>query len=250
MCSVHRANSVDSKLTQMERMMESGAPEPSESTSKLYLAQFPGENPTELEFTTWLDGATCRPVSWRGRPMFWATKATFAVLQLACSAQPSCVRIPSAPGKILNNRQILKVCVWCCVCEVFLRILSKTLVARLTCTISRWRSGSGSVGDGIFVQLSDLSNYMREWCNVSRRAAESHAERSCRSLGKASLLEWAVGSVSGVRQDSRLGVFNLVHVDSCTAKRALFLIPILLSLDVKAARRARPWALSSAKVCL
>ena len=108
-CSVHRANSVDSKLTQMERMMESRAPEPSESTSKLYLAQFPGENPTELEFTTWLDGATCRPVSWRGRPMFWATKATFAVLQLACSAQPSCVRIPSAPGKILNNRQILKV---------------------------------------------------------------------------------------------------------------------------------------------
>ena len=51
------------------------------------------------------------------------------MLQLACSAQPSCVRMPSAPGKILKNvlpainhehsRQILKV-VWCC--EVFLRI--------------------------------------------------------------------------------------------------------------------------------
>lgn len=60
MCSVHRANSVDSKLTQMERMTESGAPEHSESTSKLYLAPFPGENPTELEFTTWLDGARDR----------------------------------------------------------------------------------------------------------------------------------------------------------------------------------------------
>ena len=41
-------------------MTESGAPEHSESTSKLYLAPFPGENPTELEFTTWLDGARDR----------------------------------------------------------------------------------------------------------------------------------------------------------------------------------------------
>ena len=41
-------------------MTESGAPEHSESTSKLYLATFPGENPTELEFTTWLDGARDR----------------------------------------------------------------------------------------------------------------------------------------------------------------------------------------------
>ena len=58
-------------------------------------------------------------------------KATFAVLQLACSAQPSCVRIPSAPGKILktvppalnheHSRQNLKAA-WCC--ELLLRIFN------------------------------------------------------------------------------------------------------------------------------
>ena len=60
MCSVHRANFAESKITQMERMTESGVPDTSESSSKLYLASFPGENPTELEFTTWLNGARDR----------------------------------------------------------------------------------------------------------------------------------------------------------------------------------------------
>ena len=41
-------------------MTESGVPDTSESSSKLYLASFPGENPTELEFTTWLNGARDR----------------------------------------------------------------------------------------------------------------------------------------------------------------------------------------------
>jgi len=61
MCSVHRAN-FPSKITQMERMTESGTSEPADPAAqpKLHLAPFPGENPTELEFKNWLDSARDR----------------------------------------------------------------------------------------------------------------------------------------------------------------------------------------------
>ena len=61
MCSVHRANFAKAQIPQMERMTESGASESTDSTaSKLFLAPFPGENPSELEFKTWLDSTRDR----------------------------------------------------------------------------------------------------------------------------------------------------------------------------------------------